>query len=305
MPSKDALGDRMKAYEGQYAQQRMLPRIPVIARIDGRAFHTFCKGLNRPYDKRLSDLMVGTTEFLVEETEANCGYTQSDEISLVWQTEDYKSDIFFGGRLLKMASVLASIATAYFNRHLASAIPEKAEKFAYFDARVFSVPLELEAANYFVWREMDATRNSVSMAAQANFSHNFLHGKGSGEMQDLLWKEKDINWNKYPVFFKRGTYVQKRRVTIPFTPEEIDRLPEKHAARTNPNLAIERQKVMTVDMPPITKVVNREDVLLRGEQPQVKRLVPGVPDDHEVIEPYDPTSELHAKFELGDRRDNA
>lgn len=298
MLSKDALGDRMKFYEGQYSRQVLMPRIPVIARIDGRAFHTFCKGLQRPYDERLSDLMIRTTEFLVEETEANCGYTQSDEINLVWQTESYKSEIFFGGRLLKMASILASIATAYFNRYLDTTIPEKKGTFAYFDARVFSVPLESEAANYFVWRELDATRNSVSMAAQSYFSHNSLHKKNSNEMQEMLFSKEGVNWNNYPTFFKRGTYVQKRRVSSPFTAEEIDKLPEKHEARNNPNLVIERQKVLKLNMPPITKVTNRVDVILRGEHPYITRVVPGIPSSHEVFEPYDPNSELHVGFEM-------
>lgn len=263
----DALGDRMKFYEGQYANTRLLPRIPVIARIDGRAFHTFCKGLERPFDSRLSDLMCRTTEFLVEETGANCGYTQSDEISLVWLTADLKSDIFFKGRLLKMTSILASMATAYFNRHTLTTLPEKANQFAFFDARVFNVPLEQEAANYFVWREQDATRNSVSMAAQAYFSHNSLQGQNSSTMQERLFQEKQINWNDYPPFFKRGTYIQKKTVQSTFSVDELEKLPAKHAARENPNLVIERQKVFRVAMPPILRVVNRTDVLLRGADP--------------------------------------
>jgi len=266
----DALGDRMKAYEGQYAVQVLMPRIPVVARIDGRAFHSFCRGLKRPYDQRLSELMVRTTEYLVEETGANCGYTQSDEISLVWYREEYNSEIFFKGRLLKMTSILASMTTAFFNKYIPDYMPEKEDIFAFFDSRVFNVPLEQEAANYFVWREMDATRNSVSMAAQAYFSHNSLQGQGSSEMQERLFQEKGINWNDYPAFFKRGTYVQKRKINIPFTAAEIDRLPEKHAARTNPNLVIERQKVFRIDMPPILRVTNRVDVILRGDDPQTE-----------------------------------
>ena len=270
MVKNDSLGDRMKGYEGQYASQKLLPRIPIIARIDGRAFHTFCKGLERPYDKRLSDLMVRTTEFLVKETAANCGYTQSDEISLVWYDPSPNSEVFFKERLLKMASVSASMATAFFNKHLQESIPEKANIFAFFDSRVFNVPSETEAANYFVWREMDATRNSVSMAAQSYFTHKELQGKKSAEMQEMLFQKEGINWNDYPTFFKRGTYVQKQVFKKPFTTEEIESLPEKHAARTNPNLEVERQNIVVLDLPPLKKVINKADVLLFQKQPRVQ-----------------------------------
>lgn len=267
--NNDSLGDRMKLYESQYAGQKLLPRIPVIARIDGRAFHTFCKGLKRPFDERLSNLMSQTTAFLVEETNANCGYTQSDEISLVWLPPDFKSDIFFKGKLLKMTSMLASMATAFFNKNLAQAIPEKKDRFAFFDARIWNVPLEVEVANYFTWREMDATRNSISMAAQSEFPHKKLQNKNSSQMQDMLW-EKGINWNDYPSFFKRGVYVQKRKVQTKFETSEIEKLPKKHAARTNPDLLIERQKISFLEMPPILKVENRTNVLLYGEEPVLK-----------------------------------
>lgn len=264
-----ALGNRMKGYEEQYTFQKLTPRIPACARIDGRAFHTFCAGLPRPYDERLSRLMYLTTVFLVEETNANCGYTQSDEISLVWHTVDYKNDIFFKGKIAKMNSVLASMATAFFNRNLAEAIPERKDRFAFFDTRSWCVPLEEEAANYFVWRELDATRNSISMAAQSYFEHNELHKKTSSDMQEMLFTQKKVNWNEYPVFFKRGTYVQRQKITKPFTAAEIDKLPAKHAARTNPNLVIERQKVLALDLPPLRKVINRKDVILFGAEPKV------------------------------------
>jgi len=259
-----SIADRMKGYESQYTFQKLLPRIPICARIDGRAFHTFCEGLKRPFDERLSELMIRTTEFLVQETGANCGYTQSDEISLVWHYEDFNQSPFFVGRVSKLTSILASMTTAYFTRHLIFDLPEKVNEWAFFDARVWSLPLEEEVANYFLWRERDATRNSISMAAQSYFSQSELHKKTSNEMQDMLWKEHQINWNDYPAFFKRGTYIQKRKVSTPFSAEELDALPAKHAARRDPNLVIERHKVTRLELPPLGKIVNRTDVLLRG-----------------------------------------
>ena len=248
--------------------QTLLPTIPVIARLDGRAFHTFCTGLRRPFDERFSNLMIDTTSFLVSETGALCGYTQSDEISLVWVAGSLKEQIFFDGRLLKMVSVLASMTSAYFTKHLEVFLPEKQDMLAMFDCRVWNVPLDYEAANYFIWREGDATRNSVSMAAQSKFSHKALHGKGRSEMHEMLF-QKGINWNDYPQHFKRGTYVRKRIVERPFTTDEVDSLPEKHAARNNPDLKIRRTVVMVEeDFPPLTQIVNRTEVILEGADPE-------------------------------------
>jgi tRNA(His) guanylyltransferase len=268
---KDSLGDRMKGYEQQYSSQKLLNLIPLCARIDGRAFHTFTHGLPRPYDKRLSDLMVATTKYLVEETGATVGYTQSDEISLIWYTDSPKVQHFFDRSLLKMVSILSSMTTGYFSRHLDAAIPERAGYLATFDARVWNVPVLFEATNYLIWREMDATRNSVSMAAQSCYSHKELHGKSSSEKHELLFK-KGINWNDYPVFFKRGTYVRRSHVDRPFTTEEIALLPEKHAARINPELVVRRQTIGVVEWPPLSKIKNRTEVVFGDAEPELGEL---------------------------------
>ena len=137
-----------------------------------------------------------------------------------------------------------------------------------FDARVWSVPNRTEGANVFVWREWDATKNSVSMAAQEHYSHNELHGKHGGDMQEMLF-QKGINWNDYPACFKRGTYMQRRKVSRPFTTDELERLSPKHEARANPNLMVERSEVAELDLPPITTIENREAVIFDGAQPQL------------------------------------
>lgn len=265
MASKDSLGDRMKWYEQRFSPV-VMPMVPVLARIDGRAFHRFTQGLDRPYDLKLSTLMINTTKFLVKETNARCGYTQSDEISLAWLTEDPNEESFFGGKLSKLVSVVGSLATAYFNRHLPAAIPSKAEEMPVFDNRVWEVPTPEEAANYFVWREQDATRNSVSMAARAYYSHSECHGKNSSELQEMLFA-KGVNWNDYPGFFKRGTYIRRRVLERPFSTEELEALPPKHHARVNPDVTIRRTVLMAEDFPPLTKIVNRADVLLSGVDP--------------------------------------
>jgi len=263
--SKD-LGDRMKFYENQTCGIKMLPRIPVIARLDGKGFSKFTKGLKRPYDERLSRLMIETTKYLVKETNANCGYTQSDEITLMWYTDKVDSSIYFDGRLFKMISDLAAMCSVYFNRHLPNYLPEKVDKLPRFDARVFNVPTLDEAVNVFLWREQDATKNSITMAASEYYSHNFLHGKNGSEKQELLF-QKGINWNDYPDFFKKGTYIQRKRVMTKFSAEELDKLPAKHNARKDPNVLIERWVVDEIKLPPLSRIENRVDVIVFGKDP--------------------------------------
>jgi tRNA(His) 5'-end guanylyltransferase len=169
-----------------------------------------------------------------------------------------------------MVSVLASMTTAFFNLHLTAHLPEKAGTLAFFDCRVWQVPTLEEAANTFLWREFDATKNSISMAASHYYPHETLHKKTSDEMQELLW-QKGVNWNDYPSFFKRGTFIQKRSVVRQFTKTELEQLPEKHEARQNANLAVERTEIRRLEMPPFSKVINRVDVIFKGAEPRVKQ----------------------------------
>jgi len=143
-----------------------------------------------------------------------------------------------------------------------------ADKLPTFDARVWQVPNQTEGANTFLWREWDATKNSVTMAASALYSHSQLHGKDSREKHDLLFA-KGINWNDYPSSFKRGTYVQRRRVERPFTAAEIEQLPPRHEARSNPLLTVERWRIAILEMPPLGSVENREAVIFEGSEPVV------------------------------------
>lgn len=161
------------------------------------------------------------------------------------------------------------MASVYFNRRLVEFLPEKSDKMPRFDCRVYSVPTLDEAVNSFLWREQDATKNSISMAAQEFYSHRELMGKNGSEKQEMLF-QKGVNWNDYPSFFKRGTYVQRKRVLTPFSLEEIDRLPEKHNARKDPNFIIERWVIDKVSLPQLTKIDNVIDVIVWGEDPKLK-----------------------------------
>lgn len=243
---EDPMGDRMKVYERAQSYQ-LMPLLPAFARLDGRAFHTFCKGLRKPYDARLSLIMQNVTVSLMESTGACVGYTQSDEITLAWVPPTFDSQIPFNGKIQKMASNMASEATLEFFRELPAHLPEKAELSPTFDCRVWNVPNLVEAANVFLWREFDATRNSVSSAARAKFSAKALHGQNRKSMLDML-NNAGVNWNDYPSAFKRGTYFKR----IP----TIVQIPEERQVEGGPT-EVERKKITRMDFLPLSQMEDR------------------------------------------------
>lgn len=225
--SKDALGTRMKEYE--VTTRTFLPkRSYTIIRIDGKAFHTYTRGLERPFDLGLIEDMNATAAYLCKNIMgAKFAYVQSDEISiLLTDFDDIGTQAWFENNVQKMVSVAASMATAKFNqlrlmRRLASAqrfvkdvaftlIERDIQEFklAEFDARVFQIPQKVEVENYFIWRQQDATRNSISSVAQSLYSHKELHGVSSDAKQELIF-QKGINWNDYPSRMKRGGFIEK------------------------------------------------------------------------------------------------
>ena len=259
--STDAPGDRMKAYERQETLAQFLPMLPIYARIDGRSFSRFTKGFERPFDARFRAAMLDTTRWLVAETHARVGYTQSDEISLCWEAERYDTPVFFNGRKQKMTSQLSALATQRFNRFLwtsdDSFLRESAERAPTFDARVFQLPNRAECANAFLWREMDATKNALSMAAREYYPHRELHGKNRSELNELLF-QRGINFNNYPAAFKRGVYVQRRMVRRLLSPDQVGRIPEE---RRPADGWVDRREVVALDLPPLGRIANRVEVL--------------------------------------------
>lgn len=226
---KDNLGTRMKSYEEPSTSRKAYNGQIMIVRLDGNNFHNFTKGLKRPYDARLSTLMVIVTEALVEKFRAKIGYTQSDEITLVFTSGDSGNGVFeYDGRLQKYESLTAAYATVIFNKHLATGIPEKADTTPIFDARAYVVPNLREAYHVLLWRQQDATKNAISMAAQSMFSHKSLQGMTGPEMQERMFSEKGVNFNDYPYFFKRGTFVRRVSRIKDMTPEDLARIPEKY-----------------------------------------------------------------------------
>jgi tRNA(His) guanylyltransferase len=265
MIMKDDLGDRMKVYEGREAQRRSLPRLPVVVRLDGKGFSKWTKGLKYPFDERLQWLRCAVTKRLITEFNAIIGYHQSDEITLILYSEDPKSSIYADGRLQKIVSHSASIATACWNQKVVSLLPEKEGREALFDSRAWEVPSLEEAANAILWREWDATKNSTSMAARSVYSHKEIYGKNGSEMQEML-HQKGINWNDYPTWAKRGTYMGRRTYERVLTVAELEDLPPKHNARKNPNMIVQRSEIKVLDMPIFSHVTNRVRVLL-GDDP--------------------------------------
>lgn len=207
----DSLGDRMKRYE-RATRYLLPPRQFTVIRIDGKNFHGFTRHCTRPFDFRLMDAFEATARALVGQVHgALLAYHQSDEISVVMQDfASHGTEPWLGGVVQKQASVAASIATAVFNREWVLEHSYDDGRYAIFDGRTYAVPTRSEVANYLIWRQQDATRNSVNMAASAHFSHKSLHGTTSDQRQERLWSEAGVNWDDYPARAKRGTVTSRR-----------------------------------------------------------------------------------------------
>jgi tRNA(His) 5'-end guanylyltransferase len=252
----------MKGYESHETVRRAMRRLPICVRVDGRAFHTFTRGLDRPFDKGFSGAMIETAKFLVSETHAKIAYTQSDEITLVFWSESLTAEPLFGGKLFKLTSVLASLTTSKFMSLLPEHIPSKVGEILSFDARIFQVPNLDEAANLLLWRWIDARKNSISMAAQAHFSPRALHEKSSAERLEML-EEKGVIWDEFPDHLKWGTFIQRKVVEREFTEAELNKIPEKHRP-TGPQV---RNDYVELDIHPFIDIENRVEVLFEGAEP--------------------------------------
>jgi tRNA(His) guanylyltransferase len=264
MPDKDDFGNRIKTYESIETDRILIPHLPIYVRLDGKSFHSFTKDMLRPYDENLSRVMIETTKYLVKETHALIGYTQSDEISLVFYYPEPASEPLYGGRISKITSILASMCSVKFNQLAYEYWPGiVSDKSPIFDCRVFNLPNITEATNAVLWREIDATKNAVSMAARAYFSHEVLQNKSGKEMQEMLFQTHNINFNDYPAFFKRGTFVSKISEEVELSQEELEKIPEFK----RPTSKVIRSKIVEMNMPSFRKVINREGVIFNNEEP--------------------------------------
>ena len=260
LSKSDDIGDRCKFFEDKFTSINVFNEKPVLCRIDGRAFHTFTKDLKKPFDIRFGRSMIETAKHLVRDSRAEVGYTQSDEISLFWKSG---LDLFFAGRVQKLNSVLASMATAFFIREAGDLSP----RLPVFDSRIWSVETNQDVVDYFNWRQMDGIRNSVSMVSRAYFSFNQCQNKKTKELKSMLLEEKGVNWDDFKNMWKFGTFIRNRQVSRPFTESEISNLPPKHNYFYNPELVTKRSVTMEEDFPQLSKIKNVFEVIIQSEEP--------------------------------------
>ncbi len=249
----DSLGDRMKQYEDREALRSGMPRLPIVIRLDGRSFHTFTRGMAKPFDHALVAMMEEVAKFVLDELQAKIAYVQSDEISVLLPVESP----LFNGRLQKLASVSAGLASGKLMQLLPQYFPARVGKVQCFDSRAWNVPSLDEAANALLWRERDATKNSISMLAQSLFSHKELQHKDGRMMQQMMLTQKDVNWNDLADNLKRGSFFRKEKVTMESTTYG----------------SYQRTKIQRVDMPPFGTVINRVDVCYNGAEPMADYFV--------------------------------
>ena len=291
MPVRDDLGTRMKTFYENIPKTRLMRRVPVAIRLDGKAFHTFTRGFQKPFDFVLMDTMQQTMKYLCENIQGCVlGYTQSDEITLI--LVDYKklnSAAWFDYEVQKMCSIAASMATMAFNRFFMYEYEEFNRwvnegnptdedrrlndiyynamcKGAMFDARCFNIPKE-EVTNLIYWRQLDATRNSIQMVGQAHFSHDELQDKTCNMIQDMLMTKYGINWNDFTTPCKRGTACIRigKKVT-----ENIKREPQPFGEDRVTTTIIEERPIWVIDKNmPILKGEDRkyvDDLIYIGEE---------------------------------------
>lgn len=217
----DTLGDRIKRYERAY-NGNLVPRSPLFIRIDGKSFHTFTKGCEKPFDWSVIKAM----QYATRETASNMqgfklAYVQSDEATfMLSDTDTHETQGWHDYEIIKVVSVSASLFTGFFNRFWGTYWTtqpitteqhdenmRKARQIAFFDSRAFTVPIE-DAPNVFIWRQRDWERNSIQMLARAHFSHRECHAKNTTQLHELL-HTKGVNWSKLNDTEKNGTFIEK------------------------------------------------------------------------------------------------
>jgi tRNA(His) 5'-end guanylyltransferase len=210
----DLLGDRMKSYEDRF--RHYLPRRSyTLLRLDGKAFHTYTRGFDKPFDVDLINSMDNTAKFLCEKIQGSkIAFVQSDEITIL--LEDFKTiqtDAYFDGNIQKIASISASMATAFFNKNMAEISENKTQSLAFFDCRCWSISDPYEVENTFIWRQKDAIRNSIQLVAQSMFSHKELFKKSQKTLIDMI-SNTPKPWENYPQGLKYGRVIIKKHYNL-------------------------------------------------------------------------------------------
>lgn len=262
-----SMADRLKAYEAITTETKLIEKLPIYARVDMRAGHTWCRGLQKPFDARYTAAMQFATSHVIEATGAVVGMTQSDEASFVW-LDDTK--IPFGTRLFKLQSVLASMFTAAFI--------SAAQKFGLgdmvlktlptFDCRVLNLPNLEEAANMIMWRSMDSIKNSITLLALEHFSNKQIHKKNGDEKIKML-AEKNVNYYDLPENLRYGAFFRREVYEKILTTEEIDKIPENQRIfDENGQMKVIRSHVVEFSLGmSLTKIDNKTEVLFNHAEP--------------------------------------
>jgi tRNA(His) guanylyltransferase len=265
----DTLGDHLKALEKDAALPPLPADRPVYARLDGRGFSRLTRGMTKPFDARMTRAMEHTARTILEKTHALAAYTQSDEISLVWEARDLDSELFFGGKPAKLTSVLAGLATAAFSEALRNdkdGLAAWLKHLPHFDCRVLSCPDRDTAADFFRWRGQDARRNAIQMIAQSVFSHRQLHGKSITDQLTML-KTAGITPKDFADQYRHGTLMTRRKVLRRLTVAEHDAIPEKH--RPARDHKVYRSQTLDFSERPPQGVTNLVAVLFEDATPDV------------------------------------
>lgn len=262
----DDFGDRMKMYEKFETGRKFMPMLPIIARLDGRGFSKFTKGMERPFDRAMSYVMHETAKALLDKTHAKIVYTQSDEISLLYYADNVDSAVFFDSKIQKMCSVLSGYASSFFMLKLMGTEFDDSylKMTPHFDCRIYQLPNKVEAANAFLWREQDARKNAISMAAHHYYGHKRLQGVNSEGKLKLL-ADKGVDFKiEYPNFFKRGIFFKRVTEEREIEQDTWDKIPEHKRPVSR---IVKRTVIKDVGMPPFEDVINRVEVLFDGANP--------------------------------------
>ena len=262
----------MKTYEAVTTETKLIERLPIYARIDMRAGHTWCRGLQKPFDQNYAAAMRGATKYIVEETGAAVGMTQSAEASFVW-LDDPK--VPFGTRLFKLQSVLASMFTAAFMRQYINAnmLDMVMKRLPSFDCRVLNMPSLTEAANMITWRSMDSVKNSITLLALEYFSNKQIHGK-NGEEKIRMLAEKGVDYYALPEEYRIGAFFRRETYKKTLSSEELAKIPEKQRILDeNGKMTVVRSHVVPFSLGMrLDEIANKEGFLLMGETPVRKTL---------------------------------
>ena len=256
--SRDEFGDRMKLYESIRVSPTFFPFVPVVARLDGRSFSKYTKGMQKPHDEGMTSVMHHVTRALVRETHARIAYTQSDEITLMWMTDEPQQSVFFNGKDQKMVSVLAGLASSAFSYHRNAEWGMKREPYPHFDCRVWQVPNKVEAANVFLWRAIDARKNAVQGACQAVFSQQTLNGVNHAKQLEMLTDYGIEFFGEYPASYRNGTFFNRTNML-------------KNIQFVDGSMRVMRAEIRDMEMPYFRRVTNRVEVIFDGKSPRVDR----------------------------------